>query len=70
MQPVTIRAMATNTGLLPSCFDIFLPISSRTIPVKYTLRKGTSPIYSIPAIIMRATQKKMMSGAVTRSAVG
>ena len=38
--------------------------------VKNTLRNGTSPVNSKPAMIMRATQKKMMSGPVTKSFVG
>ena len=40
------------------------------IPVKYTCRKGTSRMYSSPAMIIRATQKKMMSGPVTSALVG
>ncbi len=36
----------------------------------YTWRKGTSPMKWMPIIIMRATQKKRMSKAVTSTAVG
>ena len=61
---------ARGSGELPSDLDILRPSLSRTMPVKYTLRKGMSPRYSYPAMIMRATQKKMMSGPVTRSAGG
>ena len=61
---------SSGLGLLPRVLDILRPILSRTMPVKYTLRNGTSCMNSSPAMIMRATQKKMMSGAVTRSLVG
>ena len=40
------------------------------IDVKKTLLNGLSCWKRYPAIIMRATQKKMMSGPVTRSVVG
>ncbi len=59
-----------GSGELPSDFDILRPILSLTIPVKYTLLNGLLSANSYPAMIMRATQKKIMSGAVTRSAVG
>ena len=59
-----------GSGELPSDFDILRPSLSRTIPVKYTFLKGILPRYSYPAIIIRATQKKIMSGPVTRSLVG
>ena len=59
-----------GSGELPRLFDILRPSLSRTIPVKYTFLNGNLPMYSSPAIIIRATQKKMMSGAVTRSLVG
>ena len=59
-----------GSGELPSDLDIFLPSLSRTMPVKYTFRKGILPVYSYPAIIIRATQKKIISGPVTRSLVG
>ena len=38
--------------------------------VKKTFLNGTSPVNSNPAMIMRATQKKMISGPVTKSLVG
>src|ERR1041385_4683455 len=54
------------------------PSLSRIRPVKYTWRNGMLSssrsdlpgLNSSPAMIMRATQKKMMSGAVTRTLVG
>ena len=61
---------SSGSGEFPSDFDIFLPNLSLTIPVKYTFLNGMLPLYSYPAIIILATQKKMMSGPVTRSLVG
>ncbi len=55
---------------LPSDFDIFRPRWSRIIPVRYTSRKGTSPRNSIPAMIMRAIQKKRMSCPETSAWLG
>ena len=55
---------------LPLVFDIFSPCSSRMRPVMYTSRNGTSPMNFRPIIIMRATQKKMMSKPVTSTLVG
>ncbi len=51
-----------STGLTTLCldFDIF-SVPLRTIPWRYTVRNGTSPMFSRPIMIMRATQKKMMS---------
>ena len=59
-----------GSGELPRLLDILRPSLSRTIPVKYTFLNGNLPIYSSPAMIIRATQKKIMSGPVTRSLVG
>ena len=59
-----------GSGELPRLFDILRPNLSRTIPVKYTFLNGILPIYSSPAMIIRATQKKMISGPVTKSLVG
>ena len=59
-----------GSGELPRLLLILRPSLSRTMPVKYTCLKGICPLYSYPAMIMRATQKKMMSGPVIRSAVG
>ena len=55
---------------LPFVFDIFLPFSSVTVEVRYTVRNGTFFMKCRPIIIMRATQKKMMSGAVTSTLFG
>ena len=46
---------------LPRVFDIFLPCSSRTSPLRNTTGKGTSPVNRMPSMIMRATQKNRMS---------
>ena len=46
---------------LPLLLDIFWPRSSRTRPWMKTSRNGTSPMNLRPIIIIRATQKKMMS---------
>ncbi len=46
---------------LPNDFDIFLPWASRTIPWIATTRKGAAGWKWQPNIIIRATQKKMMS---------
>ena len=64
-------AMRSNgSGLLPNCLDILRRFLSRTIPVKYTSLKGRLPLNSYPAIIIRATQKKIMSCPVTKVLVG
>ena len=56
--------------MLPFDFDILSPCSSRMSPVMYTSRNGTSPVNFSPIMIMRATQKKMMSKPVTSTLVG
>ena len=55
---------------LPFDFDIFWPSWSRIRPWMYTSRNGTSPVKCRPSMIMRATQKKMMSKPVTSTLVG
>ena len=55
---------------LPSDFDILRPCASRTMPWMTMFANGGFFMKWMPAIIMRATQKKMMSCAVTRSVVG
>ncbi len=65
-----IAMMSSGSGELPRLFDILRPCLSRMMLVKNTLPKGFSSLNSKPAMIMRATQKKMMSGPVTRSVVG
>ena len=69
---------SSGSGELPNDFDILRPCLSRISPVKKTSRNGMlssmrseSPgLNSSPAMIMRATQKKMMSGPVTSAEVG
>ena len=39
-------------------------------PWMYTARNGTSPVNLRPIMIIRATQKKMMSKPVTSTEVG
>ncbi len=55
---------------LPLDLLIFWPFSSRTRALMNTLSKGTSPMKCRPIIIIRATQKKMMSKPVTSTLVG
>lgn len=67
--------MSSGSGELPRLLDILRPCMSRIIPVKYTFLNGMRELIvpgrnSSPAIIIRATQKNMMSGPVTRSVVG
>src|SRR5699024_10394467 len=59
-----------GSGELPKDLDILRPSLSRTIPVRYTFSKGGFPVYSCPKIIILATQKNRISGAVTKSFVG
>ena len=53
--------MSSGSRPLPFVLDIFAPSASRTMPWMYTLRNGTSPVKRKVIMIMRATQKKMMS---------
>ena len=46
---------------LPRVLDILAPLASRTMPWMYTSRNGTSPVNLSVIMIIRATQKKMMS---------
>ena len=59
-----------GSGELPKDLDILRPCLSRTMPVRYTFSKGRLPVYSYPAMAIRATQKNKISGAVTKSCVG
>ena len=69
---------SSGSGELPNDFDIFRPCLSRISPVKKTSRNGMLSsmrsdllgLNSKPAMIMRATQKKIMSGPVTNAEVG
>ena len=56
--------------VLPLDFDIFWPSASRTMALMKTSRNGTSPVKWSVVMIMRATQKKMMSKPVTRTEEG
>ena len=55
---------------LPLDLDIFAPEASRTRALMKTRLNGASPVKCRPIIIIRATQKKMMSKLVTRVLVG
>ncbi len=59
----SIRSSGSST--FPFDFDIFWPSSSRTIALMYTSRNGMRPVNQVVVMIMRATQKKMMSKPVT-----
>jgi len=52
---------STGSITLPSDLLIFLPSLSRTMPWMYTVRNGTRPVKWVVIMIMRATQKKMIS---------
>ena len=61
---------SSGSTTLPLDLLILRPWASRTSDVTYTDRNGTSCRKRRPSIIMRATQKKMMSWAVMSSVVG
>src|SRR5690606_18141811 len=61
---------SSGSGEFPKDLLILRPCLSRTIPVRYTSLNGGASIYSYPAIIIRATQKNKISGAVTNTSVG
>ena len=61
---------SSGSSTLPLDLDIFCPSESRIRPCTYTSRNGTSPMKCRPSMIMRATQKKMMSKPVTSTDVG
>ena len=61
---------SSGSSELPFDFDIFEPSAARTMPWMTMFLNGGFFMKWMPAIIMRATQKKMMSCAVTRSVVG
>ena len=50
---------------LPSDLDILRCWVSRTVPCRYMSVYGTSPMKWSPDMIIRATQKKRISGADT-----
>ena len=53
--------------VLPLDFDIFWPSASRTMALMYTSLKAVTPVNCRVVMIMRATQKKMMSKPVMRT---
>src|SRR5579871_1771209 len=64
---------SNKSGELPRLLLIFLPCLSRTIPVKYTSLNGffsSDLTNSNPAMIILATQKKIISCPVTNTEVG
>src|SRR6187399_580949 len=65
-----LSMMSRGSGELPSDLLILRPWPSRTMPVKNTCRNGISPRKKSDAMIMRATQKKMMSEPVTSTEFG
>ena len=70
----SIKSIGSST--LPLDLDIFCPCPSRTKPCTYTVLNGTCGLPSLSLIkysviiIIRATQKKMMSKPVTNTLVG
>ena len=64
------RTTSNGSITLPLVFDIFWPFSSRTMACRNTILNGTSFMKCSPSIIMRATQKKMMSCPVSITEVG
>ena len=62
--------ISSGSTTFPFVFDIFWPFSSRTRPWSTTSSKGARPSNHVPAMIIRATQKKRMSKPVTRTLVG
>ena len=56
--------------VLPLVLLILAPVPSRIIPWRNTVRKGTRPVFSMPSMIMRATQKNRMSYPVSSTEVG
>ena len=55
---------------VPRLFDIRRPSGAWMTELMFTSAKGTSPVNSRPIITIRATQRKMMSRAVTSTSVG
>ena len=57
-----LSIQSSGSTALPKDLDIFLPCSSRTMPWKAMVWNGTAPSIAYrPNIIIRATQKNMMS---------
>ena len=53
-----------GSSVLPFDLDILSPSASRTMALMYTCRNGTLPVKRMVIMIIRATQKKMMSKPV------
>jgi hypothetical protein len=71
MASVPYRACSSAGSItFPLLLDIFWPAASRTRPWMYTSRNGGASMNLRPIMIMRATQKKMMSKPVIRRSVG
>jgi hypothetical protein len=66
------KRSTTSSGSMPfpRDLDIFRPRVSLTVAWRYTVLKGASPMNSYPAMIIRATQKKRISGAVESTCPG
>ncbi len=64
------RMMSSGSTTLFLVLLIFWPFSSRIRPLISTSRKGTALPKWMPIMIMRATQKKMMSKPVAMIEVG
>ena len=58
---VVVDELRAGRSTLPADLLIFLPRASRTRPCTITSRNGTSGAMNVQNIIIRATQKKMMS---------
>ena len=81
--PGSVSASAANTGgrgppsmrsigstPVPSDLDIRRPSGAWMTDVMSTSVNGTSPVNSIPIMIIRATHRLMISRAVTSASVG
>ena len=62
--------ISKGSSTLPLDLDIFWFSESRTSPCIYTCLKGTCPVNLRLIMIIRATQKKIISKPVTRTLVG
>ncbi len=61
---------SSGSSVLPFDLDILSPSASRTMALMCTCRNGTLPVKCSVIMIIRATQKKMMSKPVTRTEEG
>ena len=66
-----LRSISSSGSIpVPSDFDIRRPSGAWITEVMYTSRNGARPVNSSPIMIIRATQRKMISRAVTSASVG